>query len=325
MEKLNKFKNIISVATMALIIIILICIFSVPFLSKIKEGINNLPELGKIKSLNSNNAKQLNHTSSIYRQILELVNEIKSIQNLDEQNGRDLKKIQLAFNKLSKQLKEGLENQNTCNSVDNQFLNQYMIANNQRGELNAMLIWSNMGAQFQKIINNLRESINSKDILINKLNQQISEIKEQGNERANKTSKNLNNPPSWPKDDKNAREKAIQQQKNEENKDDQSNLESFSNQNLTDLENTISTNTQLIHTITPKLSTLLNDMNQIKILGDRVRGQQSKIRQLHNEMKNSNDNVVSGSSDFKKKNGGRYPANAVNAQHLTGRPIVRNY
>ena len=325
MEKINNLNDIISVGIIILILIITFCIISLPFLSKIKEGINNLPNLGKIKSLNSQNAKQLNHTSNIYRQILELVNEIKSIQNLNNQNERDLKKIQLSLNKLSNQFKEGIENQNTCNSVDNQFLNQYLIANNQRGELNAMLVWANLGTQFQIILNDLRESINSKDKLINKLNQQISQIKEQGQQRAQKTKSNLNNPPSWPKDDKNERERSIQQQKNEEKNDNQSNLESFSNQNLTDLENTISTNTQLIHTITPKLSTLLNDMNQIKKLGDEVRAQQTKIKQIHNEMKSSNNSVVSGSSDFKKKNGGRYPANAVNAQHLTGRPVVRNY
>ena len=325
MEKINNLNDIISVGIIILILIITFCIISLPFLSKIKEGINNLPNLGKIKSLNSQNAKQLNHTSNIYRQILELVNEIKSIQNLNNQNERDLKKIQLSLNKLSNQFKEGIENQNTCNSVDNQFLNQYLIANNQRGELNAMLVWANLGTQFQIILNDLRESINAKDKLINKLNQQISQIKEQGQQRAQKTKSNLNNPPSWPKDNKNERERSIQQQKNEEKNDNQSNLESFSNQNLTDLENTISTNTQLIHTITPKLSTLLNDMNQIKKLGDEVRAQQTKIKQIHNEMKSSNNSVVSGSSDFKKKNGGRYPANAVNAQHLTGRPVVRNY
>tara|TARA_B100000902_G_C26955625_1_gene738006 strand:- start:312 stop:761 length:450 start_codon:yes stop_codon:yes gene_type:complete len=96
--------------------------------------------------------------------------------------------------------------------------------------------------------------------------------------------------------------------------------ENFTNNDLNDINNTIRMNTNYIHEITTKFSTVLNHMNKIKEFEEIVNYQKTQIQQIHKELKNSTNKLIPGSADYIKKNKNPDPSNFVDTTSYTGKP-----
>lgn len=302
-KNILKHKNKIILASGLLNILFIIFIILTLLLSSFKnrEGVVNMDGLGKLQQAEALNTTNLKHSQGIMQQIMTLNKEIKKIINQNKLNIVGIAGLENALKKY-KDGKESFENKdsnvkecdNNCSPEQNEYIQIFRDANQNRGKINSMLGWIKISESYDKIYNKLQADISKNKKALTNIVFEMTTIQN--------------------------KKETTEKKDNTDYSENFDNIERFANKDIAKLDQFIVQNTTLIHSMDVQFSSMLEHMNKIKSLKEAIDGQTLQIKKIHKKLETISDKAIPGSTSYVNKNPNAKASNFVNTAPITGRP-----